>query len=150
MPLQSHEGCTSCIRRTTSFNTSSSCPPEAASASTSDLRSSRSPVFSLIDGILPYLERLPPMITPPRKEIPKPDAKSRGLPVGAVREPPTYEPLYPEKNPDVSHTRMTPSVVGSCVTLISFQLWRAPSLIASCSAASEEPASPASSAAYCA
>src|SRR5215204_623675 len=72
MPLQSHEGCASCTFCTTSFNTSSSAAPEATSASTSDLKSSRRPVFSPIDGILPYLERLPPMITLPRIEIPKP------------------------------------------------------------------------------
>src|SRR5215208_4459576 len=30
---------------------------------------------------------------------------------------------------------MTPPLVGSCVTPTSFQLWRAPSLIAACSAA---------------
>src|SRR5919112_2915403 len=142
MPLQSHEGCASCTLRTTSFNISSLGASEATSASTSDLKSSRRPVFSPIDGILPYLERLPPMITPPRIEIPRP--------CKAVREPPYNEPLYPEKNPDVSHTRMTPSVVGSWVTPTSFQLWRAPPLIASCKAASEETPSPTSSEACCA
>src|SRR5215217_3108314 len=78
MPLQSHDGCASCTLRTTSFNTSSSGAPEAASASTSNLKSSRSPVFSLIDVIPSYTERLPPMITPPRKEILKPRFASRG------------------------------------------------------------------------
>src|SRR5215213_114907 len=108
MPLQSHEGCASCTLRTTSFSTSSSGAPEATSASTSDLKSSRIPVFSLIDGILPYTERLLPMITPPRKEIPGPNVVVHRR---AVREPPDGEPPYPEKNPDVSHTRMTPSLV---------------------------------------
>src|SRR5215212_8511899 len=135
MPLQSHNGRASCIRRTASFNTSSSGAPDATSVSISDLRSSRSPVFSLIDGILPYMEHHPPMITPPQRDVPKPYFFLRGR-------------LYPEKNPDVSHTRMTPSLVGSCVTPTSFQLWRAPSLIAACKAASEEPASPVSSEAY--
>src|SRR5215211_4567706 len=77
MPLQSHDGCASCIRRTTSFSISSSGASEATSASTSDLKSSRSPVFSLIDGILPYTKSFPSMITPPRREIPKPQFARR-------------------------------------------------------------------------
>jgi hypothetical protein len=85
------------------------------------------------------------MITSPKGEVSKPLFL-----VGAVREPPAYGPLYPEKNPEVSHTRMTPLLVGSCVTPTSFQLWRAPSLIAACKAASEETLSPASSDACCA
>src|SRR5215213_9427528 len=85
MPLQSHEGCASCTLRTTSPSTSSSGAAEATSASTPDLKSPRRPVFSRIDGILPYLERLPPMIAPPRIEIPKPDARDL---VGALREAP--------------------------------------------------------------
>src|SRR5215211_846794 len=85
MPLQSQAGCAPCTLRTTSFKTSSSGAPEATSASTSDLKSARRSVDSLIDGILPYLERLPPMITPPRIEIPKRFTQNL---VGAVREPP--------------------------------------------------------------
>src|SRR5215212_8047401 len=77
MPLQSHDGCASCIRRTTSFTISSSGASEATSASTSDLKSSRSPVFSLIDGILPYTKSFPSMITPPRREILKPQFARR-------------------------------------------------------------------------
>src|ERR687898_3449876 len=78
MPLQSHNGRASCMRRTASFNTSSSGEPEATSVLISDLRSSRSPVFSLIDGILPYMEHHPPMITPPQRDVPKPHFFPRG------------------------------------------------------------------------
>src|SRR5215217_5143858 len=69
MPLQSHRGCSSCTLRATSFNTSSSCASEATRSSTSDLKSSPSPAFSLIDGVLPQMERHPPIITPPQREI---------------------------------------------------------------------------------
>src|SRR5918993_462257 len=78
MPLQSHSGRASCTRRTTSFNTSSSGPPDATSVSTSDLKSSRSPVVSLIDAILPYTERNPPMITPSHRDVPKSPFHCRG------------------------------------------------------------------------
>src|SRR5919112_2851012 len=98
MPLQSHNGRASCIRRTASFNTSSSGAPDAMSVSISDLRSSRSPVFSLIDGVLSYMKHHPPMITPPQRDVSKPHS-----PVGAVREPPKIDPLSGEDPRRVPH-----------------------------------------------
>src|SRR5215212_8521370 len=121
MPLQSQDGCVSCIRRTTSSKTSPSGAPDATSASTSDLKSSRSPVFSLIDGILPYTERLPPMITPPRKEISKPwfalGGVSRNAPIRPTLAGEESRPLVDgllqsasEERPDVE--RRAPRVVA--------------------------------------
>src|SRR3712207_2511714 len=56
--------------------------------------------------------------------------------------------VYPEKKPVVSQIRNRPWLVGSWVTLTSFQLCLAFSLMASCSAASEAPSPPPGSGTY--
>src|SRR5215204_3265273 len=120
MPLQSQDGWASCMSRTTSFNTSSSGASDATSSSTPALKSSRSPVISLIDGILPYTERLPPMITSPQRDVPKPHLPCRG----GSRTAPALTREEPRRVPHqddavarrvLRHADQLPAVSGSLV-----------------------------------